>query len=315
MSHTNTERPAATVQPGHGLAPRRLAGAARRGLLPALLPLAALVAPARAEPAAQPFTAAYDLRFLGLSVGQATLTLDRDPAGGRYGLDLAASLRGLVGFFVEGTGTARASGRLGPAGAQPTAFDVDSRYAGKPIRVAMRLERGGVRSLTLEPEPTPRPDRVPLAQKDRIGIVDPLSALAVPLGDAPLDPALCERRIPVFDGATRADLVLSRGALVTVQEGPYRGPALDCRVRWVPIAGHRANGPTVRRMAENDAMRVRLAPVPGGALLLPLAIGVATGWGDVRIEATGWGSGAEAAAARIPESGRAGVRVSLPRAR
>ncbi|MDR7035806.1 hypothetical protein J2X36_000542 [Methylobacterium sp. BE186] len=283
-------------------------------LIVAALSLAALPGPARSEPAPERFSATYGLRFLGLPVGQATLTLDKGPEAGGYGLDLTASLQGLVGFFVDGTGRARASGRLGPGGAVPADFSVESRYAGKPIRVAMRLSRGAVTSLSLEPEPTPRPDRVPLAPKDRTGIVDPLSALAVPAGSAPLDPALCERRIPVFDGATRADLVLSRGALAEVTEGPYRGPALECRIRWVPIAGHRANGPTVRRMAENDEMRVRLAPIPGGGLLLPLSISVATGWGEVRIDATAWGRDKTARSASA-EAGRTSVRVSLPRVR
>ena len=83
--------------------------------------------------------------------------------------------------------------------------------------------------------------------------------------------------------------MLSRGAIVQVATGPYIGPALDCRIRWVPVAGHRAKGSSVRRMADNDDMRVRLAPVPGGALLLPLSIAVGTGWGTARIDATTWG--------------------------
>ncbi len=73
-----------------------------------------------------------------------------------------------------------------------------------------------MRAAEVEPAPTPRPDRVPVAPQDRVGVLDPLTMLMVPLppGDlaGALDPALCDRRIPVFDGATRADLVLSRAA-------------------------------------------------------------------------------------------------------
>ncbi|MCJ2040983.1 DUF3108 domain-containing protein [Methylobacterium sp. J-059] len=112
--------------------------------------------------------------------------------------------------------------------------------------------------------------------------------LAVQVGPGPLVPAMCDRSIPVFDGAARADIALSRGTVVQVAAGPYRGPALECRIRWIPVAGHRAKGSSVRRMSENDDMRVRLAPITEARLLLPLSIAVGTGWGTARIEATSW---------------------------
>lgn len=284
------------------LIPAGLAGAA-------LLALAALgpAGRAAAEPSGR-FTATYDILFLGLPVGEANLAVSQD--GERYALDLGAGLRGLAGFFLDGSGTATMSGRRGRTGAVSGAFRVESRYAGKPIRVAMQIAEGRARDVTVEPEPTPRPDRVPVTAQDRTGIVDPLSMLAVPAGSGPLAPGLCDRRIAVFDGASRADLVLSRGSLVTLPDGAYRGPVLDCRVRWVPIAGHRANGPNVRRMAATDDMQVRLAPALDG-ILLPLSISVATGWGTLRIEARRWG-GPDLPAA---EAGRPSVKVSLPAAR
>lgn len=111
--------------------------------------------------------------------------------------------------------------------------------------------------------------------------------LAVPVGPAWLVPSLCNRRIPVFDGAVRADLVLARGAVVTATTSPHRDPALNCRIRWIPAAGHSATDSSVRRRAENDDLCVRLAPIPGGRPLLPLILAVGTGWGTARIEATG----------------------------
>ena len=153
-----------------------------------------------------------------------------------------------------------------------------------------------MRSVAVEPEPPERPDRVPVKPADRAGVTDPVGMLAVPVPDGPLSPGLCDRRIPVFDGTSRADLVLSRGSLVDVADGPYRGQALDCRVRWVPVSGHRPKRPAVVRMAANDGMRVRLAPVPAGGLLLPLEIAVDTGWGTARIAALTWGAGTAAAA-------------------
>lgn len=262
---------------------------------------------ARAEEAGPPrFAAVYTIRFLGLPVGEATLSVAR--ANGRYALVLNAGLRGVAGVFLDGSGQATVSGAAARDGAVTADFRLDSRYAGKPVAVGLRIEKGRARDATVEPPPTPRPDRIPVAPQDLVGVVDPLTMLVIPLGSAPLDPVLCERRLPVFDGAYRADLVLSRGTGVVSEAGAYRGPALDCRVRWVPVSGHRAFGSSVRRMAENDDMQVRLAPALDGEILLPLSIAVATGWGTVLIEATRWGP-----PDRPP--GAAAVRVRLPNAR
>jgi hypothetical protein len=255
----------------------------------ALALLLAFPAVAAPRPEAKParFEIRYALSFLGVGVGDAGLKGERK--GDAYELSLDAGLKGLAGFFVEGSGTATSRGRIGRSGPVPSEFRLDTRYSGVPIKVDMRLDAGTVRSVALEPEPPPRPDRVPVAPAHRSGVTDPVGMLAIPVGDAPLAPGLCDRRVAVFDGSSRSDLVLSRGAVVDVAEGPYRGKALDCRVRWVPVSGHRPQRPAVLRMAANDEMRIRLAPVPGAGLLLPLSISVATGWGTARIEATRWG--------------------------
>ena len=263
-----------------------------RQIAAALLCLAShAAAPAVAGPrpdGAQHFVVSYGLSFLNVGVGKADLTADLAPE--RYAIVLGGGLSGLAGWFFQGSGSARSAGRLSPAGTVPGEFRIDSTYGTAPVRVHVAFDAGTVRKVELEPEPMPKPDRVPVTKADRTGVTDPIGMLAVPAGPGPLAPSLCERRIPVFDGASRADIVLSRGELVQVSSGPYRGPALDCRIRWIPVAGHRAKGSSVRRMAENDDMRVRLAPVPGSALLLPLSIAVGTGWGTARIEATRWGA-------------------------
>jgi hypothetical protein len=256
-----------------------------------LILCAATVSPAESTPApeaAPPFAAHYDLSFLTLPVGQAELTLDLRID--RYALKLEGGLTGLAGWFFQGSGSAQSHGRLSAVRAVPDAFRIDSRYGTMPVLVRIAFESGTVRKAEVDPEPAPKPDRVPVTAADRIGVTDPVGMLIVPAGSGPLTPALCDRRIPVFDGATRADLVLSRGAVVSVSAGPYRGPALDCRIRWVPVAGHRARGSSVRRMSENDDLHVRLAPVPGSNVLLPLTITVGTGWGTARIDATRWGA-------------------------
>ena len=62
----------------------------------------------------QRFTASYGLSFLNLGVGKADLTADLTSE--RYALVLGGGLSGLAGWFFQGSGSARSSGRLSPTG-------------------------------------------------------------------------------------------------------------------------------------------------------------------------------------------------------
>lgn len=240
------------------------------------------------QAAPQTFSIDYGLSFLALPVGTTKLTAERN--GERYAIDLDGGLSGMAGWFFEGGGKVGSRGRVSSSGMVPSSFRIDAHYSDYPVKVAVAFDDGTVRTASVEPAPTPRPDRLPVPAADKKDVTDPLGMLAMPAPSGPLEPALCDRRIPVFDGLTRADLVLSRGKVTTVKHGPYRGPALECRVRWVPVSGHRPNGSSVKRMRDNDDIRVRLAPAPEVGLLLPLSIAVGTGWGTAKIDATRWGS-------------------------
>ncbi len=63
-------------------------------------------------------------------------------------------------------------------------------------------------------------DRVPVTAAAKRGVVDPASALAMPARTkgALLDPENCNRTLPVFDGATRFDVVLSYGETREIPE-------------------------------------------------------------------------------------------------
>ena len=144
---------------------------------------------------------------------------------------------------------------------------------------------------------------VPLSEAHKRGIVDPVSALVMPaVSSGPLlDPANCDRTIPVFDGAARFDIVLTYAETRQVEKPGYRGPVLVCNARYVPIAGHRSLRPATKFMQDNQDMQVWLAPLEGARLLVPLRIAVQTMVGMSVIEATRWSiDGAQI----VPTSGR-----------
>jgi hypothetical protein len=159
----------------------------------------------------------------------------------------------------------------------------------------MGLSSGNVAALDIAPPLEAKADRVPLRDAHKRGVVDPVSALLMPAAAAnPLDPANCDRTIPVFDGAARFDIVLTYGETRTVEKSGYKGPVIVCNARYVPIAGHRSTRPSTKFMEENKDMQVWLAPVAGTRMLLPLRIAVRTMIGMSVVEASQWALASEA---------------------
>ena len=129
--------------------------------------------------------------------------------------------------------------------------------------------------------------RVPLRDTHRLGVIDPLSALVMPSRSAdPMDRANCERRLPVFDGTARFDVVLTYSGVRQLKgEAGYTGNALVCTARYVPVAGHRPGRRAIKFMTENRDIDTSLVPVNGGKALIPYRISVKTMIGTSVIQA------------------------------
>ena len=256
-----------------------LAAAARVAALIALLPSGAWAAS---------LDAAYRITLAGLPLGSASLRLDV-PDGRRYEIRLESGLKGLVGALVDGKGTATARGRIGHERPMPRAFLLDARYYGTPLSERMALDDGDLGKVEIEPRPLDRPDRVAAGPGDRKRVLDPLSAIVVRrVGKGVPTPAECDRTLPVHDGTMRFDIVLSRGEALASDVPAFSGPVVACRVRYVPVSGHRIGRPGMKFMEANDDMRVWLAPVAGTDLMAPVRISVDTGYGTALVEAVSW---------------------------
>ncbi|MEH3061211.1 MAG: DUF3108 domain-containing protein [Methylobacterium frigidaeris] len=253
---------------------------------------------ARPSPTATAVTVDYAIALAGVPIGTAQAAGSIE--GARYTMDVTAKLTGLVGAITGGYGAGRASGQVGAPGRPvPATFAIASHSSTASITVRMALARGNVVASEVTPPLPPYTDRVPVSEADKRGIIDPVSALVMPaLGRGDLaDPQNCNRTIPVYDGASRFDVVLSYGETRSVEKPGYAGPVLICTARYRPIAGHRPGQPGVKFMEDNTDMSVWLAPVEGTRVLIPLRIAVRTTLGTNIIEATRWsrsGPGAEA---------------------
>lgn len=267
----------------------------RSGIVALLTALAgtASVEPVIAQGRAQASTtatgaweAAYGVSLVGLPIGQATVNAALDP--GRYKVEIQARLTGLAGMITGGRGAGQASGVLSALGRPSSAGYSASGSNGKESRtVRMAMAAGTATAIDISPPIERKPDHIPLSDEHRRGVVDPVTALLMPVapGEDPISQAACNRRIPVFDGNARYDIELAFAGIQTVQGRGYSGPVAVCNARFTPIAGHRPNR-SARYMAENRDMQVWLAPISGTNLVAPYRIAVRSEIGMVVIEAT-----------------------------
>jgi hypothetical protein len=251
-------------------------------------PLAgAIIAWITAGAHAASLNAEYAISLAGLSIGSADLAANLD--GGGYKMDIQARLTGIAGALTGGSGGAAAAGTVTGARPLPSGYAVTSRTSRDQRKVRLTMRGGNVTTVDIAPPIDDFEGRVPVKEAHKRGILDPVSALLMPaFGRDPLDPAACNRTLPIFDGAARFDVALSYAETRVVEKPGYSGPVIVCNARYLPVAGHRPDRPGTKFMEENRDLSVWLAPVEGTRVLMPMRISIRTMMGTSVIEATRW---------------------------
>ncbi len=262
-------------------APRWIFRASGRGAVGAMLWSCAL-AGARAEM----LHATYNVSLIGLPIGVANL--DADLTQSSYSIDAHAKITGLAYMFSRARGASTGQGAIVDNRVVPATFATIASNAIMTRTIRMSLSANAVTGVDITPPFDDKPDRVPLTDHDKQGVVDPVGAVVVPVpAKGPLvGPASCDRKIPVFDGYTRFDVDLTYIGQRDVSAKGYKGPVAVCAVRYVPIAGHRRDRPATKFMADNKDLEVWLAPVTNAHVLLPFRISARTMMGMTVIEAS-----------------------------
>ena len=163
------------------------------------------------------------------------------------------------------------------------------RYATNDRReaVEIRFQQRMVQDIIINPPAYPGARSVPITAADLQNVVDPLSAVVL-LSQARLSrmaARACNKRLPIFDGKIRYDLVLSvaKGARQIKGAGKLQGPAYVCRVNYVPIAGHKPGKERLRNWEHRD--RNLACPSAEAGLLIPYYVHVPTPAGTASLVA------------------------------
>jgi hypothetical protein len=229
--------------------------------------------PAEADGWPSRVEATYRVAFNGFEVGK--FDFRADVTGSIYTVAGEARLSALLGAFKWESDT-HSAGLVAGAAPKPAGYTFDFRGIGKEGSIKIGFQQGQVSSITSLPPKPPAPGTVPLREQHLKDVLDPLSAVLALSRTSNANP--CGRRLPIFDGKQRFDLVftyLRQQAVAETRPSGQPGVVFVCRVQYVPIAGHLMNE-EMQHMATTEGIEVSLRPVPSAALFVPYQIAIPT---------------------------------------
>lgn len=191
---------------------------------------------------------------------------------------------GIADLIAEISGETSASGKISGARLVPDDYRLVYRK-GKRARVYDVAFRGGnIVSHTITPQPRRDAETwVAMRDSDLRRVVDPLTGLMVPAGSK-----LCEGAVPVFDGETRMDIVLSEKGRQSIDIGQRRVEAIACTARYVPRAGYKRGRKDIEFL-KGAKMEVWFAKSDTVNVYAPVYIRVPTTVGNLQIKAVRFG--------------------------
>jgi hypothetical protein len=230
--------------------------------------------------------ARYTATLAGVPIGRGAWIIEIGED--QYTAAASGMTTGLLQVFANGHGSGASRGFVRGDNIVPITYASSINNDKRIEELRIVLSGGSVKEVTVDPPNVPNPDRVPLTDAHRRGVLDPMSAALFRVqgsGD-PLSSEACRRTVPVFDGRMRFDLVLSFKRFENVQARGYQGPVAVCGVQFVPLAGYVPQRPAIKYLMAQRDMEIWLAPVAGTHVVVPFRLSIPTPFGTGVLEAT-----------------------------
>ncbi len=231
--------------------------------------------------------AQYEASLAGILVGKGSWVVDI--ADDQYSATANGGTTGILKAFTGGHGSGAAQGRIVNGALSPASYVATIASDTKQTEtIRIQLAAGNVKESTIEPEPEPNPERLPVTDAHRKGVLDPMTGTLIRVAGTadPVAPEACASSAGIFDGRLRYDLKLSFKRVETVKAKGYQGPVVVCALHFVPIAGYVPDRPGIKYLAAQRSMEVWLAPIAGTRVLVPFKVLVPTPIGMAALEAT-----------------------------
>ncbi len=245
----------------------------------ALLPVTSAAAQGRLE-------AQYVATLAGLPIGKGgwTISIGDD----RYSAVVNGGTTGLLKAFAGATGSGAAQGRIVNGQLSPVNYVVSTTSRKKTETIRISLAGGNVKDFSIEPEEEPNPNRIPVTEAHKRGVLDPMTAslLRVPGTGNPLGPDACQGVTSIFDGRMRYELRLAYKRMETIKAKGYQGPSVVCALYFTPVAGYVPDRTAIKYLAAQRDIEVWFAPIAGTRLVAPIKVTIPTPLGTGMLEAT-----------------------------
>lgn len=237
----------------------------------------------------------YSASISGLPIG--TATVDATLLDGEYTISGSGKVAGISALFSDGRGKVDVTGTVRDRIVKPARYS-QTVVDDKKETLQMTFVNGRVADITVTPskaekQKNKKPNnergkknkktstKIPLEDKHHEGVLDPLSAFLFPVENMDGE-SVCQRRVPVFDGEHRFDVVMK-----LKKETQQNGSRIFvCSLAYRPIAGYKPDKKSVKFMVGNDKMEVWLAPAGSSGFVVPVEAHVNTEIGMVVVKAS-----------------------------
>lgn len=230
--------------------------------------------------------AQYVATLAGLPVGKGSWTVSI--GDDRYSAVVNGGTTGLLKVFAGATGSGAAQGRVVNGQLSPANYVVSTTSRKKTETIRISLAGGNIKNFSIEPEEDPNPNRIPVTEAHKRGVLDPLTASLprVPGAAAPLGPDACEGVTSIFDGRMRYELRLAYKRMEAVKAKGYQGPSAVCALYFTPVAGYVPDRTAIKYLAAQRDIEVWFVPIAGTRLVAPFKVTIPTPLGTGMLEAT-----------------------------
>ncbi|WP_157928832.1 DUF3108 domain-containing protein [Pararhizobium haloflavum] len=225
----------------------------------------------------------YRISFIGLPVAEATFSTIFD--GERFSIAGEMNSAGVGNIVGRTSGSTSVTGVKTDDRLQASSYVVAYNSGRKSQQMAVAFDNGTVVSAKLTPEKKrTREDWIPVEQADLQSVIDPIGGLMAPGGAD-----VCNRTLPIFDGETRFDVVLTEAGRQPFSTQGFEGEAIVCSARAEPKSGYHAKHSSVA-FVRQTSVEVWFAKNEAADVYAPVYARVPTKLGPVTITATHFGS-------------------------
>lgn len=191
---------------------------------------------------------------------------------------------GIVDIIARTSAQTTVKGSMRSDRLQANSYSLVYKTSRKTQTYDVQYRNGNVVSTTIKPEPKARPASwIPISDGDLRSVLDPLSGMIFPA-----DAKVCPNKLPIYDGESRLDLVLTAKGTEKFSTNGFKGDAIVCSIRYVPKSGYRKGRSDIEYL-KTVSMEVWFAKADGANVYAPVYAYIPTRMGPLYVKATKYG--------------------------